>query len=139
METSDVEKGSPEATDTRGETEPSDVEEGSPEAADTGGETETSDVEEGSPVAGALEAKIATLEDVDGENASDCAFLACFLAAAFVCQPHEHCLFVEGEKNDPCRHFWTSLFEGFCPLPVRAGRSSARSISCSAYCSIPQK
>ena len=76
----------------------------------------------------------------------DCACLAHFLAAALVCQPHEHGLFTEGWKNDPCRHFFiaaiasrTSLFDGLWPLPLNAGRPSARSISCSEYCPMPRK
>ena len=78
--------------------------------------------------------------------------LDCFLAAALVCQPQEHgCSFrLSEEKNDPfwraCWHFLmaamaasTSLLEGFWPLPVKAGRPSARSMSFSAYCPIPRK
>ena len=69
------------------------------------------------------------------------------LAAALVCQPQEHGLLTsEGLKKDLCLHFFmeaiafrTSLFVGFCPLPVNAGRSSARSINFSAYCSRPRK
>jgi hypothetical protein len=82
----------------------------------------------------------------DEAEASDCACLAFFLAAAFVCQPHEHGLFAEGLKKEPCWHFLieaiaveTSLFDGVWPLPVNAGRPSARSINCSAYCTMPRK
>ena len=32
-----------------------------------------------------------------------------------------------------------ALFDGFWPLPANAGRPSARSINCSAYCSMPRK
>ena len=111
------------------------------------GEMVPGDVEEGSlAVAEALEAEIATFEDVDRADVSDCTLLACFLAAAFVCQPHKHSLFAEGVKNDSCLHFWIaviasrmSLFERFCPPAVKAGRPSARSISCSVYCPIPRK
>ena len=74
--------------------------------------------------------------DADEAEASDCASLARFLAAALVCQPHEHGLLTEGVKNDPCRHFLiaaiaakTSLFDGFWPLPLNTGRPSARSMS----------
>ena len=75
-----------------------------------------------------------------------CACLARFLAAAFVCQPHEHGLFADDLKKTPCWHFLiaaiaakTSLFDGFWPLPVNTGLPSAKSISCSAYCPIPRK
>ena len=88
----------------------------------------------------------AVLEEVVERVGWDCACLACFLAAAFVCQPHEHGLFAEGLKREPCRHFLieaiaakTSLFDGFWPLPVNAGCPSARSINCSAYCLVPRK
>ena len=60
------------------------------------------------------------VDDVDAAEASDRACLARFLAAAFVCQPHEHEPDLSAEKNDPCRHFLikaiaakTSLLEGF--------------------------
>ena len=79
-------------------------------------------------------------------EAFDCACLARFLAAAFVCQPHEHGLLTERVKKDPCWHLLiaaiaakTSLFDGFWPLPVNTGRPSAKSMSCSAYLPIPQK
>ena len=98
-------------------------------STDTEGELEPGDVQEGSSVAGALEDKTATLEDetatvgVDEAEASDCACLVCFLAAALVCQPHEHGLSAEGLKKDPCRHFLieaiaakTSLLDSFWPL-----------------------
>ena len=82
----------------------------------------------------------------DEAEAPDCACLACFLAAAFVCHPHVHGLFAEDSKNDPCRHLLidaiaanTSLLDGFWPLPVNAGRPSARSINCSAYFPTPRK
>ena len=88
----------------------------------------------------------------DDEAARACCSLDCFLAAALVCQPHEHrCSFrLSEEKNDPfwraCWHLLmdamaatTSLLEGFWPLPVKAGRPSARSMSWSAYCLIPRK
>ena len=39
---------------------------------------------------------------VDEAEASDCALLAFLLAAALVCQLHEHGLLVEGLKKDPC-------------------------------------
>ena len=75
-----------------------------------------------------------------------CACLACFLAAAFVCQPHEHGLFADDLKKKPCQHFLiaaiatkTSLFDGFWLLPVNTSLPSAKSISCSAYCPIPRK
>ena len=42
------------------------------------------------------------LREVVGLEASNCACLARLLAAAFVCQPHEHVLFAERWKNDPC-------------------------------------
>ena len=128
-------------------------EEGGERATETEGELEGGDVEEGSTVAGVLEAEIATFEDesaavgVDEEEAPNCACLACFLAAAFVCQLHEHGLAAaEGVKNDPCRHFLiaaiaakTSLFDGFWPLPVNTGLPSARSINCSPYRPTPRK
>ena len=76
----------------------------------------------------------------------DCACLACFLAAALVCQPHEHGLTSEGLKKDPCWHFFmeaiaatTSLLVGFWPLPANTGRPSARSINLLAYCPMPRK
>ena len=72
--------------------------------------------------------------DMDVEE-PDCACLARFLAAAFVCQPHVHGL-LTGEKKDPCRHFCiaaiaakTSLLDGFWPLPLKTDRPSARSMS----------
>ena len=87
-----------------------------------------------------------TTVGVDAAEASDRACLARFLAAAFVCQPHEHEPDLSAEKNDPCRHFLieaiaakTSLLEGVWPLPLKAGRPSARSINCSAYCPTPRK
>ena len=108
-------------------------------STDTEGELEP----EGSPVAGVLGDKTTF---VDEAEASDCACLACFLAAAFVCQPHEHGLTTDGLKKDPCLHLLmeaiaakTSLLEGFWPLPVNAGRPSARSINLSAYCPMPWK
>ena len=39
---------------------------------------------------------------VDEAEASVCAFLTFLLAAALVCQLHEHSLLVEGLKKDPC-------------------------------------
>ena len=131
-------------------------------SADTEGELEPYGMQEGSPVAGALDDETATvsvdkaeaLDDetatigVDEAEAPGCACLACFLlAAAFVCHPHEHGLDLSAErKNDPCRHFLieaiaakTSLLDGFWPLPVNAGRPSARSINRSAYCPMPRK
>ena len=126
-------------------------EEGVGGATETEEELEGGDIEEGSTVAG-VEAETATLADetatvdLGKAEAPDCACLARFLAAAFVCQPHEHGLLAEDWKKDPCRHLLidaiaakTSLFEGFWPLPVNAGRPSARSISCSAYCRTPRK
>ena len=41
---------------------------------------------------------IATVGGIEAE-ASDCAVLACFLAAALVCHPHEHGLLADGAKN----------------------------------------
>ena len=67
-------------------------------------------MQEGSPVAGELDDITATLENetatvgVDEAEASDCACLTCFLAAALVCQPREHGLSADGLKNYPCRH-----------------------------------
>ena len=120
-------------------------------SADTEGELEPG-VQEGSLVAGVVGDKTATLPDetgmvgADKSEALDCAFLACFLAAALVCHPHEHGLFAVVLKKDPCRHFsieviaaQTSLLDGFLPLPVNTGRPSARSINCSAYCPMPRK
>ena len=76
------------------------------------------------------------LRGVAGLEASNCACLARLLVAAFVCQPHEHALFAERWKNDPCLHLFieaiaakTSLLDGFWPLPANAGRPSARSIN----------
>ena len=70
--------------------------------------------------------------EADEAEASDCACLARFLAAALVCQPHEHGLLTEGVRKDPCWHFLiaaiaakTSLFDGFWPLPVNMGLPSA--------------
>ena len=65
--------------------------------------------------------------------------LAFFLAAALVCQPHEHGLFTAGMKKDPCWQLLieliaakTSLFDGFWPLPVNTGRP-CNGLSCWAY------
>ena len=85
--------------------------------------------------------------EADEAEASDCACLARFLAAAnLACQPHEHGLLTEGVKKDTCRHFLiaaitakTSSFDGFWPLPENTGLPSARSMSCSAYCPMPRK
>ena len=110
-------------------------------STDTEGELEP----EGSLVGGVLGDKT-TLDGVDEAEASDCACLPCFLAAALVCHPHEHGLTMDGLKKDPCLHLLieaiaakTSLLEGFWPLPVNAGRPSARSINLSAYCPMPWK
>ena len=57
---------------------------------------------------GSTERKGELLKEVvglDEAEASNCACLACFLAAALVCQPHKHDLFSERLKKDPCRHF----------------------------------
>ena len=92
------------------------------------------------------EAEVSERAGAIEEDERDWACLTRFLAAALVCQPHEHGLFAEGWKNFPCRHFLiaaiaanASRFNGFCPLPSNAGRPSARSISCSAYCPRPRK
>ena len=72
-------------------------------SADTEGELEPG-VQE---VAGAVEDKTATLPDetgtvgADKSEALNCAFLACFLAAALVCHPHEYSMSVEDLKKDP--------------------------------------
>ena len=81
-------------------------EEGGGEATETEGELEGGDVEEGSMVAGvtfdtATPAEETAMVGLDDAEASDCACLAFFLAAALVCQPHEHGLVAEGAKNDP--------------------------------------
>ena len=115
-------------------------------ATETEEELEGGDVEEGSTVAGVTFDTATPAEGLDDAEASDCACLARFLAAAFVCQPHKHGLPAGDWKKDPCRHLLieaiaakTSLFEGFWPLPVNAGFPSARSINCSAYCPTPRK
>ena len=74
-------------------------------------------------------------------EASDCACLAYFLAAALVCQPHEHGLFSTGLNKDPCLHFLIEdcFVRRFLALPANAGRPSAKSINCSAYCPMPWK
>lgn len=61
-------------------------------------------------------------EEVVGLDEAEVSNCACFLADALVCQPHEHGLFSERLKKDPCRHFLieaiaakTSLFDGFWP------------------------
>lgn len=89
-----------------------DVREAEMEEVETGsegreGELEPGNVQEGSPtVAGALADEIATLDVAavavdEAEAAADCACLVRFLAAAFVCHPHEHDLSAEEVKNDP--------------------------------------
>lgn len=45
----------------------------------------------------------------EAEAAHDCACLARFLAAAFVCQLHEHGLLTEDVTKDPCRHFLLAM------------------------------
>lgn len=75
-------------------------------SADTKGELEPG-VQEGSLVAGAVEDKTTTLLDdtgmvrTDEPEASNCAFLACFLASTLVCHLHKHGLFKEGWKVIP--------------------------------------
>lgn len=99
-----------------------------------------------------VEAEIAAVEeesaaiDLDEEEAPNCACLALFLAAAFLCQPQEHVFSVGFSKKVPFWHFLiaaiaalTSLLDGIWPLPVNAGLPSARSINCSAYRSTPPK
>ena len=130
-------------------------------AGGTGGEGELMVEAAGAPVAGGIggegvggtegegllvEAEVSERAGAIEEDERDWACLTRFLAAALVCQPHEHGLFAEGWKNAPCRHFLiaaiaanASRFDGFCPLPVNAGRPSARSINCSAYCPRPRK
>lgn len=88
------------------------------------------DVQEGSLVGGAF-GETATV-GVDDAEASDCACLARFLAAALVCQPHVHGSPTEDVKKDLCLHFLiaaiaakTSLLDGFWPLPVNTGLPSA--------------
>ena len=156
---------------TEGKLKPGDVQEGSPVAGAFEDKTatledETATLEDETATfedktatledeTATLEDETATLEDetatvgVDEAEASDCACLACFLlAAALVCQPHEHGLGLSAEclKKDPCRHFLieaiaakTSLLDGFWPLPVNMRRPSARSINSSAYCPMPRK
>ena len=118
-------------------------------AGGTGGGGELMVEAAGAPVAGGtggegvgllVKAEVSERAGAIEEDERDWACLARFLAAALVCQPHEHGLFAEGWKNAPSRHFLiaaiaanTSRFDGFCPLPMNAGCPSARSISCSAY------
>ena len=90
-------------------------------SADTEGELEPG-VQE---VAGAVEDKTATLPDetgtvgADKSEALNCAFLACFLAAALVCHPHEYGLSVEDLKKDPL----SALFDrGDCCADFLSGR-----------------
>ena len=66
-------------------------------AGGTGGEGELMEEAAGAPVAGGTEGEgvgWTVLERAGDER--DCACLAHFLAAAFVCQPHEQGLFAEG-------------------------------------------
>ena len=130
--------------------------------ADVEGKKELADVHRGSLVTGELhETATSGAEDVatvvdetvadadaaagaDKAEASAC--LALFLAAALVCQPHEHEVGLPAVKNDPRWHRLiaaiaanTSLLEGFWPLPVNTGFPSARSISCSEYWPTPRK
>ena len=66
-------------------------------AGGTGGEGELMEEAAGAPVAGGTEGEgvgWTVLERAGDER--DCACLARFLAAAFVCQPHEQGLFAEG-------------------------------------------
>ena len=74
---------------------------GAPVAGGTGGEGVGGTEEEGPLV----EAEVSERAGVIEEDERDWACLACFLAAALVCQLHEHGLFAEGWKNAPCRHF----------------------------------
>ena len=87
------------------------------DAVDAAEETATVGVDD---VDAAEETATVGVDDVDAAEASDRACLARFLAAAFVCQPHEHEPDLSAEKNDPYRHFLieaiaakTSLLEGF--------------------------
>ena len=103
-------------------------------------ETATSGVED---IATVVDETIAdATAGADKAEASAC--LALFLAAALVCQPHEHEVGLPALKNDPRWHRLiaaitanTSLLEGFWPLPANTGFPSARSISCSEYWPTP--
>ena len=97
-----------------------------------------------------LERGVAAVAEIGTPFSAPC--FAFFLWNALSCQPQEQDLFaveLAWEKKEPCLAFLhlsieaisakTSLFEGFFPLPANAGCPSAKSISSSAYCWMPQK